>query len=112
MATKSRVPEGKVVCYTYLKPINKKLLVKTSIETGHNMSECLDAFMDSIRSGKPVKLKKKTPKYVEQAKKVSAKKQEKMKALTTKAKKATTKKKTKARPRTKVTKAAETTASI
>ena len=89
MAKKSRVPEGKVVNYSYLKPINKKFIVKTAIETGNNMSECLDAFMDSIRTGKPVKLKSRTPKYVQQATKVAANKKEKMKALTSKAKKTT-----------------------
>lgn len=95
-----------VVCYTRIKPINKKFILKNSIDTGNTMSEVMDAFLDSLRTGKPVKLKTKKPKYVEQAEKVSAKKKEKMKALADKATKATTKKtkkKTKARPRTKTT---------
>ncbi len=109
-----KVPEGKVVNYSYIKPINKKFILKHSIETGNTMSEVLDAFLDSARTGKPLKLKSKTPKYVEQAKKVKERKDKKMKALADKATKATkkTKKKTKARPRTKTQKPQETVATL
>lgn len=90
-----------VVCYTNVKPINKKYLVKMSLETGHTMSDCMDALLTSIRTGKSLKLKPKKPKYVERAERVKTKKQKQLDALTAKAKKEL-KKSAEAAPKTRV----------
>jgi|GEM_PF-6749890 len=80
-------PKGKVVSYTYVKPLNQKHLLKMAHSTGHTLSECMDAILDSVRLKRPIRLKTKAkPKYIQHAEKVSAKKAKKMKALTKKAK--------------------------
>lgn len=52
--------KDKVVCYTYIKPINKKFLLKKSKDFGYTISEIMDVMIDSIRRNKEFELTKKS----------------------------------------------------
>ena len=84
--------KGKVVSYTYVKPINQKYIQKLSLKSGNTLSDCMDAILDSHRLQRPIKLKDKKPQYVKKAETHKLKKAKKMQDLNTKAVEATKKK--------------------
>lgn len=55
--------KNKVVCFSYIKPINKRFILKTAKDSGNTISQIVDAMIEAIRRGKEFDLSDK-PKYM------------------------------------------------
>ena len=71
----------RVILYTRVKPINKKYLEKMGLNTNNSTSACLDAVLDSVRLNREITLKTRTPKVIEKAKKLQARKRRRIREL-------------------------------
>lgn len=67
--------------YSRIKPINKRFIVRLSLDTGQSIAACTDAVIDAIRLKRPVTLKPKINKALEKAEALDNKKRQKIKAL-------------------------------
>lgn len=70
-----------VTLYAYIKPINKKHLLKMSLDTNQPISTCLDAIIDATRLKRDIKIPEKKLTAIERLRRIKDKKKLEIKKL-------------------------------